>query len=212
MLSNDSRVQNWVHGVCEMLILWVQIQQDLDNSGANSGKDGSLGPISQPSQGWFWSQELALEFSPRSCNPLGRSHLLCGSGSHSWMTWSFSSYNNFVNTLVPVLIFKISFIKFFSAKNILHYFLFPWWLRWLRICLQWGRLGLDPWIGKIPWRREQLPTPVFWPGEFHGHRSLSGCSPCGCKESDMTEKLLFSLFLLKTPSIFSITSSWIFIQ
>ena len=24
-----------------------------------------------------------------------------------------------------------------------------------------GRLGFDPWIGKIPWRREQLPTPVF---------------------------------------------------
>ena len=24
------------------------------------------------------------------------------------------------------------------------------------------------WIGKIPWRRERLPTPVFWPGEFHG--------------------------------------------
>ena len=22
--------------------------------------------------------------------------------------------------------------------------------------------------GKVPWRREQLPTPVFWPGEFHG--------------------------------------------
>ena len=26
----------------------------------------------------------------------------------------------------------------------------------------------DPWVGKISWRREQLPTPVFWPGEFHG--------------------------------------------
>ena len=23
-------------------------------------------------------------------------------------------------------------------------------------------------VGKIPWRKEQLPTPVFWPGEFHG--------------------------------------------
>ena len=21
-------------------------------------------------------------------------------------------------------------------------------------------------VGKIPWRREWLPTPVFWPGEF----------------------------------------------
>ena len=24
------------------------------------------------------------------------------------------------------------------------------------------------WVGKIPWRKEQLPTPVFWPGEFQG--------------------------------------------
>ena len=23
----------------------------------------------------------------------------------------------------------------------------------------------EAWIEKIPWRREQLPTPVFWPGE-----------------------------------------------
>ena len=28
--------------------------------------------------------------------------------------------------------------------------------------------GFDPWVGKIPWRKERLPTPVFWPGEFHG--------------------------------------------
>ena len=25
-----------------------------------------------------------------------------------------------------------------------------------------------PWVGKIPWRTEWLPTPVLWPGEFHG--------------------------------------------
>ena len=40
-------------------------------------------------------------------------------------------------------------------------------------------------VGKIPWRREQLPTPVFWPGEFHGQRSLAGYSPWGRKELDM---------------------------
>ena len=28
--------------------------------------------------------------------------------------------------------------------------------------------GLDSWIEKMPQRREQLPTQVFWPGEFHG--------------------------------------------
>ena len=38
-------------------------------------------------------------------------------------------------------------------------------------------------LRKIPWRREQLPTPVFWPGEPHGQGSLAGCSPQGHKES-----------------------------
>ena len=45
----------------------------------------------------------------------------------------------------------------------------------------------DLWVGKISWRREWLPTPVFWSGEFHGQRSLAGYSPWGCKELDMTE-------------------------
>ena len=45
----------------------------------------------------------------------------------------------------------------------------------------------DPWVGKIPWRREWLPTPVFLPGKFHGHRSLEGYSPWDHKQSDMTE-------------------------
>ena len=37
-----------------------------------------------------------------------------------------------------------------------------------RICLQCERPGFDPSVGKISWRRERLPSPVFWPGEFHG--------------------------------------------
>ena len=32
--------------------------------------------------------------------------------------------------------------------------------------------SFDPWVGKIPWRREWLPIPVFLPREFHGQRSL----------------------------------------
>ena len=35
----------------------------------------------------------------------------------------------------------------------------------VKICLQCERPGFDPWVGKIPWRRERLPTPVFWPGD-----------------------------------------------
>ena len=31
-----------------------------------------------------------------------------------------------------------------------------------------GGLGLIPGLSRLPWRRERLPTPEFWPGEFHG--------------------------------------------
>ena len=47
-----------------------------------------------------------------------------------------------------------------------------------------GRPGFNPWIGKIPWRREWLHIPTFWPGEFHGLYS-----PQGHKESDTNEWL-----------------------
>ena len=47
-----------------------------------------------------------------------------------------------------------------------------------------GDLGSTPGFGKIPRRREWLPTPVFWLGEFHGLYS-----PGGRKESDMAEWL-----------------------
>ena len=30
-----------------------------------------------------------------------------------------------------------------------------------------GRPGLDPWVRKIPWRREWLPALLFLPEEFH---------------------------------------------
>ena len=50
--------------------------------------------------------------------------------------------------------------------------------------------GFDPWVGKIPWRREWLPIPVFLPGKSHGQRSLAG-NPWGPKESDMTEQFHF---------------------
>ena len=45
----------------------------------------------------------------------------------------------------------------------------------------------EPWIEKIPWRREWLPMPVFLPGESHGQRSLVGYSPRGHKELDTTD-------------------------
>jgi len=61
----------------------------------------------------------------------------------------------------------------------------------ISICLQWRRPGFDPWVGKIPWRRGWLPTPVFLPGDSRGQRSLAGYSPQGVTESDTTEQLTY---------------------
>ena len=47
----------------------------------------------------------------------------------------------------------------------------------------------NPWVRKIPWRRDWQPIPVCLPGESHGQRSLAGYSPWGRKESDTTEQL-----------------------
>ena len=78
--------------------------------------------------------------------------------------------------------------------------------------LQCRRPGFDPWVWKIPWNRERLPT-VFWPGEFHGLYSPWGCdslrwmmldSWCPRKiqlwdqgPSFITQELLHSRVLLK---------------
>ena len=69
-----------------------------------------------------------------------------------------------------------------QVHRTLHFPWIPLWLSWERIHLQCGRPGFDVWVGKIPWRRERLPTPGFWPGEFH-----ELYSPWGHKESDTTE-------------------------
>ena len=50
-------------------------------------------------------------------------------------------------------------------------------------CLGWT-LGSIPGFGRSPGEGERLPTPVFWPGEFHGLNS-----PLAYKESYTTEQL-----------------------
>ena len=49
------------------------------------------------------------------------------------------------------------------------------------------RCRFDPWIGRIPRRREWQSTPAFLPGESHGQRSLVNSSPWRRKESDTIE-------------------------
>ena len=52
----------------------------------------------------------------------------------------------------------------------------------------------EMWVQSLGWedplKKKWLPTPVFWPREFHGLNH-----PWGRKESDMTERLsLFHMF------------------
>ena len=70
-----------------------------------------------------------------------------------------------------------------------------------------GDLGSIPWVGKISWRREWLPTPVFWPGEFHGQRSLVGYSLWGLKDWTWLSDFAFLSFgvlcFTRSPSGYS---------
>ena len=63
----------------------------------------------------------------------------------------------------------------------------------------------ETWVRSLGWEdplKIWKPTPVFLTREFHGHRSLAGASPWGCKESDTTERLLLhSLHSTKVLSV-----------
>ena len=95
----------------------------------------------------------------------------------------------------------------YSCKHVLwisitrFYLCLPYSLVYHSVCLQCGRLGFNPQVGKIPWRRKWRSTPVLLLGKSHGQRSLVGYSPWGRKESDTTERLHFHFSL----SLFTFT-------
>ena len=57
-------------------------------------------------------------------------------------------------------------------------------------CRRPRRRGFDPWVGKIPWRREWQPTPVLLPGKSHGRRSwkaaVHGIAKSWARQNDFT--------------------------
>ena len=97
-----------------------------------------------------------------------------------FLALSFLMFNFFFNTVFWLTLFFLMSSPT-SADYNLHYVPLPWWLSWLRILLQCRRRGFNPWVERISWRREQLPTPGFSPGDFHGLYS-----PQGRKELDTT--------------------------
>ena len=89
-------------------------------------------------------------------------------------------------SLQPSPLFPASALKFaiLCSSNLV----FPV-AQWWRIILQYRscRRWVDPWVGKIPWRRPWQSSPAFLSGEFYGQRSLAGYSPWDGQESDTTE-------------------------
>ena len=65
--------------------------------------------------------------------------------------------------------------------NIAVLFGLPRWPSGKESACQDSRHGFDPWVGKIPWRREWQPALVFLPGKSHRQRSLASCGPWGRK-------------------------------
>ena len=51
--------------------------------------------------------------------------------------------------------------------------------------LQCRRPGFNSWVRKIPWRRQRLPTPVFWPEESLRTEEPDRLQSKGSQESDM---------------------------
>ena len=102
----------------------------------------------------------------------------------------------------------------YSCKHILwisitrFYLCLPYSLVYHSVCLQCGRLGFNPQVGKIPWRRKWRSTPVLLLGKSHGQRSLVGYSPWGRRESDTTERLHFHFSL----SLFTFISWVLFLS
>ena len=53
------------------------------------------------------------------------------------------------------------------------------WIKKPLQCIRCRRHKFHPWVGTIPRRRKEQPTPVFLPAEFHGQRILAAYGPYG---------------------------------
>ena len=66
----------------------------------------------------------------------------------------------------------------------------------------------DPWVRKIPLMMKWQPTPVFWPGEFHGQRSLPGYGPSYHKELATSEQLSIHVLSLEFVLVTGVVLDW----
>ena len=90
----------------------------------------------------------------------------------------FCSYMHFFVTMFPTIC-SVHVLKLGCVSG-------PGYFSWASLVAQTVKNPpsmRETWVGKISWRREQLPTPVFLPGEFHGQGSLASYNLHGVAKS-----------------------------
>ena len=100
---------------------------------------------------------VAISFSKGSSWPRNRTRVSCIVGRFfaSWATRKVQPLKIHSTKTRRILVTKIEKYVYLLCGS--------------GIFLQFRRPGFDLWVGKISWRRERLPTPVFWPGLYRVH-------------------------------------------
>ena len=130
---------------------------------------------------------MAIFISPTSFPPLFFPHTVLShflsppfSSSFFFLFLSLIRYHGKAGKMVS---------EFSGSNSILllfNYFQLPWWFSSKESACQCRRLGFDPCVGKIPWRREWLPTLVFLPGNHMDRGTWQAIVHEVAKELDTT--------------------------
>ena len=97
-------------------------------------------------------------------------------------------------TLLDQQVFLVDFLRIDGQHLSAIFWIWPYYLLPKLAVSPLMTLELTPY-SQLKWRRQWHPTPGLLPGKSHGWRSLVGCSPWGCEESDTTERLHFHFSL-----------------
>ena len=182
---NSSTLATWCKGLTHLKRPWCWERFRAGGEGDNRGWDGWMASPTQWT--WVWVNSGSWWWT-------GRPGVLQSMGSqrfqYDWATelnWTELKHEigNFYQGAARVALLALLVVGWIwdGEAWLLQWVMSedthgpPRRLRWWRTHLQCPKPRFDPWVWKIPWRREWLPTPVFLPWEFHGHRSLTRPSP-----------------------------------
>ena len=135
------------------------------------------GPFCPPAWPHLFPQNSTLNTSLPFLSPNTRH-----SSSHSAFRTDFPSWFRPTHVFLPTLSLVAQLVKNLPAMQ-------ETWVR--------------PWVGKTSWGWENLPTPVFWPREFHGLYN-----PWGSKESDTTDSLFPTYLTQATHILLRVLCKW----